>query len=161
MNATTTTAPATTAEATAAPQIVENRALAAAITESPAPATSETPTAAEPTTRSTSGGIEIIPQAPKPTTDRCEKCARCFFAISELVPDPTAPFRHGSKPRVHGYRCHISRPSTNGFPIVRADEFCGMFTDAKTRKQPLARLLMPLFATANGPTIPTRAEVET
>lgn len=81
MNANTTTAPAPTAEATAAPQIVENRDLAAAITESPAPATSETPTAAEPTTRSTrqfdlgngrrlvdmrrtSGPVEIIPEAP-------------------------------------------------------------------------------------------------
>lgn len=93
------------------------------------------------------------------TTDRCEKCARCFFAISEFVPDAAAPFLGGkSKPRVPGYRCHISRPGTNGFPVVRADEFCGMFTDAKTRKQPLARLLSPLFATADGLTLSTRPE---
>ena len=93
------------------------------------------------------------------TTDRCEKCARCFFAISEFVPDAAAPFTCGkSKPRVPGYRCHISRPGTNGFPVVRADEFCGMFTDAKTRKQPLARLLSPLFATADGLTLSTRPE---
>jgi hypothetical protein len=93
------------------------------------------------------------------TTDRCEKCARCFFAISEFVPDAAAPFTGGkSKPRVPGYRCHISRPGTNGFPVVRADEFCGMFTDAKTRKQPLARLLSPLFATADGLTLSTRPE---
>jgi hypothetical protein len=80
MNTNTTTAPAPTAEATAAPQIVENRDLAAAITEPPAPATSETPTAAEPTRstrqfdlgngrrlvdmRRTSGPVEIIPEAP-------------------------------------------------------------------------------------------------
>ena len=80
MNTNTTTATAPTAEATAAPQIVENRDLAAVITESPAPATSETPTAAEPTRstrqfdlgngrrlvdmRPTSGPVEIIPEAP-------------------------------------------------------------------------------------------------
>ena len=96
---------------------------------------------------------------PENTTDRCEKCARCLFAISEFVPDANAPFTPGnSKPRVPGYRCHISRPGTNGFPIVRADEFCGMFTDAKTRKQPLARLLTPLFETADGLTLSTRPE---
>ena len=95
----------------------------------------------------------------EPTTTRCEKCARCFFAISEFVPDTGAPFECGkSKPRVPGYRCHISRPGTNGFQIVRGDEFCGMFTDAQTRKQPLARLLTPLFATADGLTLQTREE---
>ena len=55
---------------------------------------------------------------PTPIADRCEKCARCLFAISEFVPDATAPFTGKSKPRVPGYRCHISRPGTNGFPIV-------------------------------------------
>ncbi len=84
------------------------------------------------------------------TADRCEKCARCFFAISEFVPDPNAPFTGGkSKPRISGYRCHIGRPSANGFPIVRGDEFCGMFTDRATRKQPLAHLTLPPFAPTN------------
>ena len=94
------------------------------------------------------------------TTDtRCEKCANCLFAIPEYVPDPNTPYKSGTpKPRIPGYRCHISRPGTNGFPQVRDDEFCGMFTDAKTRKQPLARLLTPIFATAYGITLSTKAK---
>lgn len=93
------------------------------------------------------------------TADRCEKCARCFFAISEFVPDADAPYTGKSKPRVPGYRCHISRPGTNGFPIVRANEFCGMFTDAKTKNQPLTRLLSPRFALAEGLSPWTHPEV--
>ncbi len=79
-----------------------------------------------------------------PTTDRCEKCARCLFAIAEFIPDPSAPYQSGKqKPRVSGFRCHINRPSTSGFPVVRGDEFCAFFTDAKTRKQPLFRFAFP------------------
>ncbi len=77
-------------------------------------------------------------------TDRCEKCGRCLFAIAEFVPDPTAPYQCGKqKPRVSAYRCHLNRPASGGFPIVRDDEFCAYFTDARTRKQPLLRFMFP------------------
>jgi len=89
--------------------------------------------------------------------ERAERCEKCLFAIPEFVPDPNSPYMAGkTKPRVPGFKCHIGRPGvTGGFPTVRGDEFCGFFTDAKTRKQPLARLITPLFATADGITFHT------
>ncbi len=86
-----------------------------------------------------------------------EKCAHCLFAIAEFVPDPNAPWVSGKqKPRIPAFRCHFSRPGTNGFPIVRGDEFCGMYTDKRTRKQPLVKLVMPYFAVAQGLQMRTR-----
>jgi hypothetical protein len=90
---------------------------------------------------------------------RSEKCALCLFAVAELVPDPNEPHVAGkSKTRISGFRCHISRPGANGFPIVRGDEFCGMFTDAKTRQRPLLEFIMPPLPTMGGGYFHTRGE---
>ena len=89
---------------------------------------------------------------------RLEKCANCLFAISEFIPDPNEPHIAGKqKTRIPGFRCHINKPGVNGFPIVRGDEFCGLFTDANTRQRPLLELAMPgLHNAPNGIIIQTR-----
>ena len=77
-------------------------------------------------------------------TVRREACENCLFGLVDLIPDPNAPHVPGrEKPKVAGRSCHISRPSNYGFPIVRPDEFCALFTDRATKEQPLARFLNP------------------
>jgi len=77
---------------------------------------------------------------------RLETCADCLFCMRDIIPDPNAPHIPGhEKPKVSGYRCHAKLPTASGFPIVRADEFCALWTDKTTRKQPLARLLNPFY----------------
>lgn len=74
--------------------------------------------------------------------ERCETCADCFFSMRDMIPDPNALHEIGkAKPRIAGYRCHVSRPGTNGFPIVRADEFCTFFTDRRTRNRPFIKYI--------------------
>lgn len=79
-----------------------------------------------------------------PAADVREVCENCLFCLNDLIPDPYAPHFPGrEKPKIHGLRCHIARPANSGFPIVRPDEFCSLFTDYETREQPLARFLNP------------------
>lgn len=70
------------------------------------------------------------------------KCSRCMFGITDLVPDPNAPFISGqSKRRISGFRCHISRPGNNGFPVVKGEDFCCYFAERETGRRPLAHYL--------------------
>lgn len=58
------------------------------------------------------------------TTDKT--CAKCFFGDS-----------------IDGrrYKCHVSRPTTCGFPKVDARDFCSYWTDPETMDRPFFYLL--------------------
>jgi hypothetical protein len=78
--------------------------------------------------------------------ERTERCEECFFCLPDMIPDPNAEYKPGmAKRKVPGFRCHSCRPSTNGFPIVRKDQFCSLWTDRKSREQPLIFLLRPFY----------------
>lgn len=85
---------------------------------------------------------------------RRETCATCFFCLGDTIPDPNAEHKPGlAKPKVAGHRCHVCRPTNGGFPIVRADQFCALWTDKATKEQPLVQLLRPFYGvttTENG-----------
>lgn len=76
-----------------------------------------------------------------------QTCANCFFATPDMIPDPN--FIWGAdgnkktkvKPKITGFRCHVSKPTINGFPAMTEDDFCPFYTtkDEKHR-QPLRRL---------------------
>ena len=77
---------------------------------------------------------------------RRETCGTCLFCLADMIPDPNAEYKPGlAKPKVAGHRCHVCRPTNGGFPIVRADQFCALWTDAKTKEQPLVNLLKPFY----------------
>lgn len=69
-------------------------------------------------------------------------CQNCFFCQPCEVIDTRAKVKYGQrKPRVPGYSCHITKPSWHGFPEVKADDFCGFFTDPQTKEQPFAQFV--------------------
>lgn len=72
------------------------------------------------------------------------KCANCFFATADQIPDPSVSWEPGmrQKPRIDGFRCHIHAPASAGFPPVCADSFCAFFTDRATLDQPLRNLVI-------------------
>lgn len=67
------------------------------------------------------------------------ECRNCLFAFEESVPDPLEAYVPGKKKkRITCLCCHVTKPAHNGFPVVRAESFCGLFTNKETRNQPLA-----------------------
>lgn len=70
------------------------------------------------------------------------ECKNCLFAFEEIVPDPSENYTPGKpKKRVKTLCCHVTKPAHSGFPVVRTESFCALFTDRVTREQPLAHLL--------------------
>jgi len=72
-------------------------------------------------------------------TEIIPKCTDCIFAVEDRIPDPAVEWNDGMrcKPKVDGFRCHAVRPSAAGFPIVKGDDFCALFTERGTNAQPL------------------------
>ena len=53
-------------------------------------------------------------------------CSGCFFGV------------HIDAQR---YKCHVSRPTTNGFPKVLGCDYCSYWTDPETMDRPFFYLL--------------------
>ena len=75
-----------------------------------------------------------------PVLQTTATCAGCLF--SRLVSIP----KRGPKPR-DGHdnsspmcECHVARPTSHGFPIVRRDDFCSCHVDADTHERTFANL---------------------
>ncbi len=64
--------------------------------------------------------------------------------MAEQVPDRTFVWGQDKKtkaiPKVAGFRCHVNKPTTNGFPATVESDFCAFFCERETMKQPLRHL---------------------
>lgn len=73
-------------------------------------------------------------------------CANCFFATRDLIPDRAFVWgvdgdkKTKAKPKVPGFRCHISKPTINGFPATVESDFCTFYTEPATLRQPFRHL---------------------
>ena len=65
-------------------------------------------------------------------------CAECMFGRAVTIADTD------KKGTVIASRemceCHVARPTRNGFPVVRPDDFCAFHVDAKTSERTFAGL---------------------
>ena len=90
----------------------------------------------------TNENANIIPKLPS--------CETCVFACAAMIPDPSVEWRvgMGAKPKVHGFRCHAVRPTTNtgAFPATAHGDYCVYHTDRKTGKQALRHLISDAVA---------------
>ena len=70
------------------------------------------------------------------TTDK--KCRTCFFGY---------PLDGGER-----CECHSQRPTSKGFPTVRASDYCSFWADEETLDRPLsfAKFYTSLNVTTNG-----------
>lgn len=89
--------------------------------------------------QTTSTTTKIIPNHDAPL----RVCSTCFFATSELIPDPRLRWDGPGtcKPRCTGCRCHASRPASNGFSTHLPDDWCYLWADKATHSQPLRHLV--------------------
>ena len=70
------------------------------------------------------------------------RCSNCKWCMVDMVPDLNAEYKCGkARPKVRGFRCHISRVCGSGFPIVNSDDYCAFWTDKETLNQPYKHCL--------------------
>lgn len=82
-------------------------------------------------------------RTPSPTKGTA-KCASCAFGRAVTIIDYD---KHGKQTGTRDMcECHVARPTRNGFPVVRLDDFCSCHVDATTFERTFAGLV----ATANG-----------
>ena len=84
----------------------------------------------KPTTKTASRRAPVA----EPVLQTSAKCARCLFA--RLVAVPNDDYGNASKM----CECHVARPTSHGFPIVRRDDFCSCHVDAETHERTFANL---------------------
>lgn len=81
---------------------------------------------------------EVVPLA-APTKARCDGClfGRCVTVTitrgSEVI---------GQEERCE---CHVARPTREGFPCVRRDDWCSLHVEAKTRERTFGGVVMQSF----------------
>ena len=70
----------------------------------------------------------VIHEADKPTDARCDECL--FGRKIQVV-------KRGPKDKSDNIRCecHVARPTSHGFPVVRCDDWCAFHVSAATHER--------------------------
>lgn len=69
-----------------------------------------------------------------------ERCDGCIFGRPIIIEVKRGKGADAKKEQIPMCECHVARPTRNGFPTVRLDDFCSLHVDAETCERSFAGL---------------------